>query len=186
MKYEYDIAISYDHGILKKAKDIYDFLSVDGFKVFFEPENQEEILSEKGRQVLYDTYKNKSFEKVLLITEDYLHNEWTCLEMRVSLESAKKDPKRLIVVSYIEKEKLPEEIQEVFFIDGTKKDEIEIVSLIKERLEKIKKNSRKKSKNHAKKKNNSKDSMDYPFNVSVKNHRGIVTGDHAKISHIKF
>ena len=52
MDYEYDIAISYKSEIEAKAARINDYLVKDGWNVFFAPEKQQELLSEKILEIL--------------------------------------------------------------------------------------------------------------------------------------
>ncbi|MDE7417944.1 MAG: toll/interleukin-1 receptor domain-containing protein [Lachnospiraceae bacterium] len=136
MSYQYDIAISYKSEMEKTAEKIHDYLIKDGWSVFYSPAKQQEVLSEKIHQMLYGVFKNESYLKVLLISETYLEGEWTSLEKRVSLESTKEDRKRLLVVSYIDRNLLPEDLQTLLCLDGRRMKEDEIASLITERLTK--------------------------------------------------
>ena len=97
MKYEYDIALSYKSEIQEKVTRIADYLKADGWEVFFAPYRQQEMLSEDVHTTLYDVYKNKSFLKVLFITESYLVSEWTQLEMRMALNSTEEERSRLLI-----------------------------------------------------------------------------------------
>lgn len=136
MKYEYDVAISYKSEIENKASKIADYLRADGWKVFFAPIEQQELLSEKIHQKLYDIYKNKSLMKILLISDSYLSGEWTSLEKRVSLESTKEERKRLLIVNYTDQIILPGELGPLQYLNGQKLQEDEIASVITERLKK--------------------------------------------------
>lgn len=177
MKYEYDIALSYKSEIEEKVAKINDYLVTDGWKVFFAPARQQELLSEKIHQMLYGTYKNKSLMKILLISDGYLEGEWTSLEKRVSLESTKKDRKRLLIINYTDQLILPGELQSLQYLDGRKYKEDEIAALITERLKiSIKKDAKKKS---AKEKH-----KNMPMNVTVNN--GVMAGDYAHIKNIQF
>lgn len=177
MKYEYDIAISYKSEIAEKAAKINDYLIKDGWKIFFAPAKQQELLSEKIHQMLYGIYKNNSFMKVLLISEGYLEGEWTSLEKRVSLESTKKDRKRLLIVNYTDQLILPGELQSLQYLDGRKYKEDEIASLITERL-KIS------MKQDSKKKNAKKKQQNTPKSITI--NTGVIAGDNAHIKNIKF
>lgn len=130
MNFQYDIAISYKSELEEKATRINDFLVEDGWKVFFAPERQQELLSEKIHQMLYGIYKNKSLMKVLLISDNYLTGEWTTLEQRVSLQSTKEDRKRLLIVNYTNSFALPGELQSLQYLDGQKYTEDQIAALI--------------------------------------------------------
>lgn len=60
-------------------------------------------MSEKLNEVLYDTYKNQSLVRLLLVSDRYLASEWTELERRVSRGEEKRDQRRRIVVDYTNK-----------------------------------------------------------------------------------
>lgn len=179
MKYEYDIAISYKSEIEEKASKIADYLIADGWKVFFAPIEQQELLSEKIHQKLYDIYKNKSLLKVLLISEAYLDGEWTSIEKRVSLQSTKEERKRLLIVNYTNHITLPGELQSLQYVDGNKLHEDEIASLVTERLKKYLENSAYKKQNDAAK----TEHMDKVMNITI-NH-GIIAGDNASFGSIQ-
>lgn len=55
----YDVAISYQNEKYKEAKKIYYFLKSEGWNVFFAPEKQQEMVSERLDVKLYNLYKNK-------------------------------------------------------------------------------------------------------------------------------
>lgn len=175
MNYEYDIAISYKSEIAERAAKINDYLLADGWKVFFAPDKQQELLSEKIHQMLYGIYKNKSLMKVLLISESYLEGEWTSLEKRVSLESTKEDRKRLLIVNYTDQIVLPGELQTLQYLDGNKFKEDEIAALVTERL--------KKCVVDIERGDNEKQNRD--VSVKVVNNGGIITGNNAHFGNIQ-
>ncbi len=178
MAYYYDIAISYKSEMAKTVEKIYDYLVKDGWNVFYAPARQQEILSEKIHQKLYNVYKNESCLKVLLISASYLEGEWTSLEKRIALESTKKDRTRLLIVNYIERDLLPEELRALVCLDGRKMREDEIACLITERLNmfynKDKEESRQKEQKREK---------EQPCKII--NH-GIIAGDNAYFGKIEF
>lgn len=178
MKYDYDIAVSYQSEMEKTAERIYDYLVKDGWNVFYSPARQQEVLSEKIHQILYDVYKNKSYLKVLLISETYLEGEWTSLEKRVSLESTKEDRKRLLIVNYIDRNLLPEELRTLICLDGRKMKEDEIASLITRRLKKYLNEDAEKNMQSSMKRGN--------LQSSVIINNGIMAGDNAHFETIEF
>lgn len=179
MNYEFDIAISYKSDMEETASKINDYLIVDGWNVFYAPDKQQELLSEKINQMLYGIYKNKSLMKVLLISENYLDGEWTSLEKRVSLESTKEDRMRLLIVNYTNRPTLPGELKDLMYVNGKEYKEDEIASLITNRLNLFfQKNDGTDS--------NRKKTQSPVENVTINNNGGIVTGNHAHISNIRF
>lgn len=134
MDYQYDVAISYKSELEQTAARINDFLVEDGWEVFFAPERQQELLSEKIHQMLYGIYKNKSLMKVLLVSDNYLTGDWTALEQRVSLQSKKEDRKRLLIVNYTDLLVLPGELKSLQYLDGRKYTEDQIAALVTERM----------------------------------------------------
>lgn len=132
----YDVAISYQNEKYKEAKKIYYFLKSEGWNVFFAPENQQEMVSEKLDVKLYNLYKNQSYLKLLLVSKRYLTSEWTQLEKRMALDSTKEDNKRLVIVNYT-KENLSEELSEFIYINGMDKTEDQIAAFINERLKSL-------------------------------------------------
>ncbi len=177
MEYHYDIAISYKSEMEKTAEKIYDYLVKDGWNVFYSPARQQEILSEKIHQMLYSVYKNESCLKVLLISETYLEGEWTSLEKRVALESTKEDRKRLLIVNYIDRERLPKELRSLLCLDGRKMKEDEIASLITERLKNYYNNIGKHLIKEEKRTNEQ--------HCTIINH-GVMAGDNAYFGKIEF
>lgn len=183
--YEYDIAISYKSEIEKKAARLNDFLTEDGWRVFFAPVRQQELLSEKIHQMLYGIYKNKSLMKILLISDSYLEGEWTGLEKRVSLQSTKIDRKRLLIVNYTDQLILPGELQALQYLDGHKYTEDQIAALVTERM----KNFVLKNMINGLDQNTKDDVEKAPRNQSgnvVVNNHGIITGDGARFDNIFF
>jgi len=136
----YDVAISYHNEKYKEAKKIYHFLESEGWNVFFAPEKQQEMISEKLDVKLYNLYKNQSYLKLLLVSQQYSISEWTQLEKRMALESTKEDNKRLVIVNYT-KENLSEELSEFIYINGMNKTEDQIAVFVSERLKNLNRQS---------------------------------------------
>ncbi len=136
----YDVVISYHSEIEGIAKKIYDYLCADGLDVFFAPEFQQEMVSEKLHAKLYDVYKNQSYLKLLLVSPKYDKSEWTLLEKRMALESTKNDAKRLVVVNYTGEE-LMGDLCSLVYIDGKKYREDQIAAFVKERIQSQRKES---------------------------------------------
>lgn len=168
---KYDIAISYKSALNQEASRIADYLMADGWKVFFAPIEQQELLSEKLHKKLYEIYKNESLLKILLIDDAYLMGEWTQLEKRVSLESTKHDRKRLLIVNYTG-DVLPDELNALVFLDGTRLHEDEIAAIATERLEQMQKQGRKNG------------NMGKESSVVINNNYGVITGDNAHFGDI--
>ncbi len=138
MSYKYDVAISYQNEIEDKAAKIAGCLCKENLQVFFAPERQLEILSENLYEVLYDTYKNQSLIRLLLVSDLYLTSEWTQLEKRVSQAEKTSDMKRRIVVDYTTNQELPKDLKQLVYIDGNKLYEDEIASLVSRRVKDLK------------------------------------------------
>lgn len=136
----YDVAISYQNEKYKEAEKIYYFLKSEGWNVFFAPEKQQEMVSERLDVKLYNLYKNQSYLKLLLVSQQYLTSEWTQLEKRMALDSIKEDNKRLVIVNYT-KENLSEELSEFIYIDGMDKTEDQIAAFVNERLRNLNRQS---------------------------------------------
>lgn len=182
MDLQFDIAISYKNEIEEKAARIKDFLEVDGWKVFFAPERQQELLSEKIHQMLYGIYKNRSIMKVLLISDNYLTGDWTALEQRASLQSTKEERKRLLIVNYTDLLVLPGELQPLQYLDGRKYTEDQIAALITERMhEFVLKN---KSRTDPCKKDRLEKSSQFSAAKIIVNNNGVITGDNASFGDI--
>ncbi len=177
MGYQFDVAISYKSELEEKAARINDFLVEDGWKVFFAPERQQELLSEKIHQMLYGIYKNRSLMKVLLISDNYLISDWTALEQRVSLQSTKEDRKRLLIVNYTDLLVLPGELQSLQYLDGRKYTEDQIAALVTERMHGfVLKNEQRMEQD---KKEGLGKSKKFPSGNSIINNSGIIAGDNA-------
>lgn len=185
MYYEYDIAISYKSEIEEKAARLNDFLTEDGWRVFFAPARQQELLSEKIHQMLYGIYKNKSLMKILLISDSYLEGDWTGLEKRVSLQSTKIDRKRLLIVNYTDQLILPGELQALQYLDGHKYTEDQIAALVTERMMDFVLKNIKNGLDQNIKYDVEKAPRNKSGNVVVNNH-GIITGDSAHFDKIYF
>lgn len=182
MDFQYDVAISYKSELEKKATRINDFLVEDGWKVFFAPESQQELLSEKIHQMLYGIYKNKSLMKVLLISDNYLTGEWTALEQRVSLQSTKEDRKRLLIVNYTDFLVLPGELQSLQYLDGRKYTEDQIAALVTKRIQDfVLKNEQRVDED--KKKGVGRDKKISSENIII-NNNGIIAGDNTSFGDV--
>lgn len=172
----YDIAISYQSKLEKKASRLADYLRTEGLNVFFAPAKQSEIMSEKLHQVLYDVYRNQSLIKVLMVTEEYLKGDWTSLEMRMSLDSTKEEPKRLIIINYMG-ENLPDNLKDFIYLDGQKMYDDEIASMIIQRIQNMRKV-------HMDKKGEGEKRQYTEESIMINNNGGIVTGDGATFSNL--
>lgn len=177
--YEFDIAISYKSEIEKRATRIAQYLMADGWKVFFAPIEQQELLSENIHAKLYDLYKNKSLLKLLLISENYLSGEWTSLEMRMALNSTIDDRKRLLIVNYTNLVSLPAELGELQYLNGNKLQEDEIAAVVTERLRKylLHKNTASSIENKY------AGNANQATGITINN--GIITGDNAHFGNIR-
>ncbi len=178
MKYKYDVAISYQSEIEERAAKIAGYLEREGLQVFYAPEKQKQIMSEKLNEILYDIYKNQSLIRLLLISDAYLSSEWTQLEMRVSKGEEKVDLRRRIIVDYTDKKQLPEDVKSMIYIDGRKTYEDDIASMTAFRIKELKSKIDDDWQKYEKKKNDEK--------ITVINNTGIVTGDNASFGNINF
>lgn len=174
-KYKYDVAISYQSSLEKRASRLADYLQAESLDVFFAPIKQREMLSGKLHQVLYDVYKNQSFVKVLLVTEEYLHGEWTSLEMRMSLDSTDGDRRRLVIINYMG-EALPDELKVFVYLDGNKLFEDQLASAVAQRIFDLK---NKKRKEMYKQNSNERIKNDNLYPEVHFTNNGIVTGNNA-------
>lgn len=178
--YKYDAVLSYESKSYDFVKKIADYLESEDRKIFFAPDRQQEMLSENLNNKLYQTYQNESLVKVLFITEEYLHSQYTMLEARCSLRSAKNNARRLIVVNFIG-EKLPDELKPFVYIEGdTAMDEIAF--LVNERIAELKKDSSR----HEQEKGEKRAEIKINNMSFSQNNTGIQTGDNANLSHIYF
>lgn len=177
MNYKYDVAISYKSELRNQAIKIADYLKVDGWKVFVDENERQDLLSQKIHQELYDIYKNQSLLKVLLLSESYFKGRWTALEMRAAIESTKQNRKRLLIVNYA-KRPLPDAIESLQYLDGTKMYEDEIACVITERIQKY-------LLDNVKETGNIYDKNRAIGTQKVINNRGIIAGDYAHFGNIK-
>lgn len=134
--YKYDVAVSYDSHCKDLVKEIVLYLQSEKFEVFFDEDKRLELLSENLKAKLYQIYQNESLIKVLFITDEYLKNEFTLLEARRSLISAKENHRRLIIINFIGKE-LPTPYNNFAYLDG-KLPADEIAYIIGERIRELK------------------------------------------------
>lgn len=175
MNCKYDIAISYKSEIEGKASKLADYLKADGWKVFYAPLEQEELLSEKLHQKLYEIYKNESLMKILLISDTYLASEWTALEKRVSLQETREQRKRLLIVNYTDND-IGEELKELVYLDGRKMYEDEIAAIATKRLRKFLEENFSEAAAPEKGKSS----------VTINNNHGIIAGNNAHFGDIHF
>ena len=136
IEYKYDIAVSYENKSREFVKEVVDYLNIEGWKVFFDIEKKEYLLSEKLKPELYKIYQNESLVKVLFITEEYLKNEYTLLEARRSVSSVKNNYKRLIIINDIG-ENIPDPYKSYVYLDGNLPPD-EIAYFIGQRVKQLK------------------------------------------------
>lgn len=182
MEYEFDVAISYKSEMEEKAVKLVDYLTADGWRVFFAPGRQQELLSQKIYQKLYDVYKNRSLMKVLMISESYLSSEWTLLEKRVSMESTKDDRQRLVIVNYTDHTILPGDLSPLHYLNGKKLYEDEIAAIVTERIRQYRSGNQGEFKKTRKEKGEKSGNRSKSITI---NH-GIIAGDNAHFKNIKF
>lgn len=178
MEYKYDVAISYQSEMEKKAQKITDYLKTEGINVFFAPEQQLDMISEKLHKALYNIYRNQSFLRLLLVSDSYLSSEWTLLEKRVSESQSESDKKRRIVVDYTETKSLPPDLKELVYIDGKCKYEDQIAVFTAEYFRKL---SLEFTGNDSKKETNQREKEKV-----VINNNGVMIGDHAHFDNFNF
>lgn len=176
MEYKYDIAISYQSEMEEKAQKITDYLKTEGLNVFFAPECQLDIISEKLHTALYDIYRNQSFIRLLLVSDAYLSSKWTLLEKRVS-ESQNESDRRRIIVDYTETKSLPKDLKELVYIDGKSRHEDQIAVFTAEYIRKLKLDFES---------NDAKKEMDYSEERKVVVNHGVIIGDHAHFDNFNF
>lgn len=177
MEYKYDIAISYQSEMEEKAQKITDYLKTERINVFFAPECQLDIISEKLHTALYDVYRNQSFIRLLLVSDEYLSSEWTLLEKRVSESQNESDRRRRIIVDYTETKPLPKDLKELVYIDGKSRHEDQIAAFTADYIRKLKLDF------------GSYDSMkemDYSEERKVVVNHGLIIGDHAHFDNFNF
>lgn len=168
--YQYDVAISYASEIEKEIQKLVYYLEAEELKVFFFPQEQRRLLSENPYKTLYKIFEKESLVKVLFITEGYLNSEWTKLERRRAISSARENPRCLIVVNGIG-EKLDEELKKYTYMNLPEYMD-EAASWIVERVRELKNLKGSKTDKNA-------------SNIIIKS-KGIVTGDNAVIHDITF
>lgn len=183
MSYKYDVAISYQNEIEDTAAKIADYLRRENLQVFFAPERQLEILSENLHEVLYDTYKNQSLIRLLLVSDLYLTSEWTQLEKRVSQAENPSDMKRRIVVDYTVNQELPKDLKKLVYIDGNKLYEDEIASLVSQRVKDLKNENEEQTKSE---KGGPLQNKIIQNNYGTINNKTVNLGDNAHLGDINF
>ncbi len=176
--YKYDAALSYESESYDFVKKIANYLDSDGWKIFFAPDKKQELLSENLNSKLYQIYQNESLVKVLFVTEKYLHSQYTMLEARRSLSSARNNERRLIVVNFIE-EKLPDELKPFVYMEGDMAED-DIAFLVSDRIAELKKDD-----HHDEQEKCRKEVKIEINNLNFsKNNKGIQSGDSANLNHI--
>lgn len=167
--YKYDVALSFASKQEKFVEKVKFYLEAEGLEVFFFPNEQKHLMSQNPYECIYRVFQKESFVKVLFVTKEYQTSKWTQLEKRCAIRSTSDNPKRLIIVNFMQKN-LDEELSKYIYIDGKRIYEDEIAAYIAERIRELGMMREKIEKRQA----------------YIMNNHGIVAGDNAVFHKIRF
>ena len=145
---------------------------------FFALDRRKELLSKNLKSELYRIYQNDSLVKVLFVTDKYLKSQYTMLEERRALSSARENIERLIVVNFIG-ENLPKELKPFVYLESNNFSD-EIAFWISERVKELKT-----GKLVTEKENEKKVASQQSINI-VSNNGGYIFGDNAHLNNVNF
>lgn len=177
--YKYDVALSYESESQDFIREISDILTAQGWNVFFALDRRKELLSKNLKSELYQIYQNDSLVRVLFVTDKYLQSQYTMLEKRRSLSSARENAERLIVVNFIG-EKLPKELKPFVYLEGNNFPD-EIAFWVSERIKELKT-----GKLVIKKEEDVKTTAESQSINIVTNNGGYIFGDNANLNNVSF
>lgn len=177
--YKYDAALSYESESQDFVKEISDILTAEGWNIFFALDRRKELLSKNLKSELYRIYQNDSLVKVLFVTDKYLRSQYTMLEERRALSSARENPEKLIVVNFIG-ENLPKELKPFVYLEGNNFPD-EIAFWISERIKELKT-----GKVITKKDEDVKRIVEGQSINIISNNGGYIFGDNAHLSNVSF
>lgn len=181
--YKYDVALSYESESQNFVQEVFAILAKEKWNIFFAPDRKKELLSQNLKSELYQIYQNESLVKVLFVTDKYMQSQYTMLEKRRSLSSARENERRLIVVNFIG-ERLPEELEPFVYLEGDNFPD-DIAFWISERIKELK--AAESSQNDIEDKRNEKKSIAEGTQINVvTNDGGIIFGNNADLNNVSF
>lgn len=125
--YKYQIGISYASEQKALAERIYNLLSNKGIIVFFAEKEESNFLTKNIYNQLINIYEKECKYIVAIISKEYIDKEYTNQELSVALERTKNGERCLIPI-YTSTERHPKIGKDDYYIDYTKKNELEIVN----------------------------------------------------------
>lgn len=125
--YKYQIGISYASEQKVLAERIYNLLSDKGIIAFFAEKEESNFLTKNIYSQLINTYEKECKYIVAIISKEYINKEYTNRELSVALERTKNGERCLIPI-YTSSERHPKIGKDDYYIDYTRKNELEIVN----------------------------------------------------------
>lgn len=182
-KYKYDVAISYESHSRDLVAKITDFLKSEKWEVYLDVDRQQEMVSENLESSLYQIYQNESLVKVLFVTERYLKSKYTLLEARRSFDSTRQEPRRLIVVNFVDE--LPQPYKSYVYLSGDLQAD-EIAAFIGRRIRELKVYEKEdaENENESSSRNTCKEAAEVNVNIVNNNNNGVIIGGQSSIGDI--
>jgi len=132
----FDIAISFAGENRSIAQDLAKILKQHGLLVFYDDDEQAELIGENLTEYLADLYKNKASYCIVLVSEQYIKQRWCRHEWRAAQARAFEDfDQAYILPIRIDEAELPGMLSTVGFLSLKLKSLDEIAQIIKDKVE---------------------------------------------------
>ena len=129
--FSYDVAISYASEQEKIVSRVASILRVDGFRVFFAPDQESEYIAEDMIAQFYRIYRYESRYVAAFVTEDYLHKDITMHEAKTAMLRRQEEGRNCLIPIYFEKAVLPHLGPDIHYIRGDGLREVELADKIR-------------------------------------------------------
>ncbi len=133
----FDIALSFAREDRAIAKELAQSLKDRGLKVFYDDEEQAELIGENLFEYLTDIYQNRASHCVVLVSTNYVRRRWARLEWRAAQSRALEQfDKAYILPVRIDESELPGLLPTTGYLSLEKRSVDEIAELLAKKVQK--------------------------------------------------
>ncbi len=129
--FAYDVAISYASEQDRIVSRVVSILRMDGFRVFFAPDQESEYIAEDMIAQFYRVYRYESRYVTAFVTEEYLGKDVTMHEAKTAMLRRREEGRNCLIPIYFGKAVLPQLDPDIHYIRGDGLREVELADKIR-------------------------------------------------------
>ena len=129
--FKYDVAISYASEQERVVSRVVSILRMDGFQVFFAPDQGFEYMAEDMIAQFYRVYRYESRYVAAFVTEEYLKKDITMHEAKTAMLRRREEGRNCLIPIYFGEAVLPQMSPDIHYIRGDELREVELADQIR-------------------------------------------------------